>query len=63
MKTSIYRDMCINDTDDIYNTYRTTLLHDFIFLSSFFIIIYIYIYIYNYIFIESLCFHSTVLNT
>ena len=57
-----YRDMCINDTDDIYNTYRTTLLHD---LSSFFIIIYIYIYIYtyNYIFIESLCFHSTVLNT
>ena len=69
-----YRGMCINDTDDIYNTDRTTLLHDYIFLYSFFhyymhIYIYIYIYItnciyiYNNIFIGSLCFHSTVLNT
>ena len=66
-----YRDMCINDTDDIYNTYRTTLLHDLIFFCLLFSLLYmyiyiyidIYIYIYNYIFIESLCFHSTVLNT
>ena len=44
-----YRGMCINDTDDIYNTDRTTLLHDYIFCILFFIITCIYIYIYIYI--------------
>ena len=39
-----YRGMCINDTDDIYNTDRTTLLHDYIFCILFFIITCIYIY-------------------
>ena len=47
-----YRDMCINDTDDIYNTYRTTLLHDLIFFVFFFHY-YIYIYIQLYIYRKS----------
>lgn len=53
MKTSI-TEMCINDTDDIYNTYRTTLLHDFIFFVFFFHY-YIYIYIYTIIYLQKVC--------
>ena len=55
-----YRDMCINDTDDIYNTYRTTLLHDLIFFCLLFSLLYMYIYIYIYIYIYTIIYLQKV---